>query len=141
MLYYVTKHPRTGISVGFSLLELLTSVAIIGILTAVAIPVYSGYIRNAHSSVIKDQLRAVHLQQQEYFSMYNRYFSTGDTCDIDQKNAINNALFSGDRILQDDQALFCITQENDKDFTAISIYNNGNDTDTWSIDHQGNHNF
>lgn len=126
---------------GFSLIELLTSVAIVGILTTVAVPVYSGYMENTRTGVVKDQLRAVHLQQQEYYAMYNSYYSSGEDCEEDAKSAINAALFAGENILQEPSASFCITQVSTSVFLAQASYAGGDGSSVFTIDHQGNSNF
>lgn len=126
---------------GFTLTELLTSVAIIGVMASIAVPVYSGYIESTRTGVVKDQLRAIHMQQQEYFAMYNSYYVTGGDCTDDSKSAINTVLFSGQNVLTEDAARFCITQEGDGTFLAQAVYGSGDDESAYTVDQDGTVNF
>ena len=65
-------------SKGFTLLELMITVAIIAILAAVAIPAYRGYIDTAKMTEAHNNLAAIRLAQEEYFLENNKYF-TGAT--------------------------------------------------------------
>jgi prepilin-type N-terminal cleavage/methylation domain-containing protein len=127
---------------GFSLMELMTSVAIVGVLSAIAYPLYSGYVDTTRVNVVKDHLRAVHMQQQEYFAMYASYYATGVACDADRKAEINANLFAGQNVLQEPNVTFCITQVTPTDFTAQAVYEESDGgTTTYTVDESGTTNF
>lgn len=105
---------------GFTLIELLISVAIIGIISAVAVPTYMGYIDTSKKKVAQNNLFAIYLQQQEYFSDNNIYYSTGATCS-DSASAINTNLFSSESIIPSDDYDYCILQTTTTDFTAHAV--------------------
>jgi prepilin-type N-terminal cleavage/methylation domain-containing protein len=65
-------------STGYSLIELLTVIAIIGILATIAIPTYHGYRDKARMSTIYAALRQVKLAQEVYFTDHGRYFPDPD---------------------------------------------------------------
>ncbi len=60
---------------GFTLLELLTSLTIIGILTAIAVPQYSQYRMRAFDARAEGDLRNVALAEEAYFIDAEHYLS------------------------------------------------------------------
>lgn len=59
---------------GYSLIELLTVIVIIGILATIAIPTYHSYRDKARMSTIYAALRHVRFSQELYFTDYGEYF-------------------------------------------------------------------
>jgi type IV pilus assembly protein PilE len=105
---------------GFTLIELLIVVAILGVLSAIAIPTYQGYVENSRATVAKNNLRAIYLKQQEYYTDNNIYYATGATC-TDSAALINTNLFAGDAVLTNTDYTYCILQTTTADFTARAI--------------------
>lgn len=64
----------SGSVAGYSLIELLTVIAIIGILATIAIPTYHGYRDKARMSTIYAALRQVKMAQEVYFTDHGKYF-------------------------------------------------------------------
>ena len=58
---------------GFTLIELMIVVAIIGILAAVAIPVYNGYTNRAKRVEAEEQLMTLAAAEGDYFNTYRQY--------------------------------------------------------------------
>ena len=58
---------------GFTLLEMIVVVAIIGVLAAVAIPVYRGYLIRSRASEAYTILQGIRDREEAYFSEYKRY--------------------------------------------------------------------
>lgn len=64
--------------IGFTLLELLVSIAIVGILTSIAIPQYSAYKKKAFDAAAISDLRSVALSEEAYFIDNDQYLPCKD---------------------------------------------------------------
>ena len=49
----ITTQPGTGGCRGFSLVELMIAIAIIAVLSSIAIPLYNGYVREGHFTALR----------------------------------------------------------------------------------------
>ena len=80
---------------GFSIIELLVVVAIIGVLAAVGIPMYQGYVQNTKNSNAKNNLSSIFVTQEEYKADSNIYYFTNTVipCTEDQTEKIYEVLF------------------------------------------------
>ena len=96
-------------SIGFSIIELLVVVAIIGILAAVGIPMYQGYVETTKENNAKNNLNSIFVTQEEYKADYNVYYFTNTVipCTEDQTEKINEVLFEETQVLD---------ESNNKDF-------------------------
>jgi type IV pilus assembly protein PilE len=67
---------------GFSLIELLTVVAIVGILAAVALPAYNDYVTRSKFTEAQGQLADLRVKMEQYYMDNRRYSTTtaGGTC-------------------------------------------------------------
>ena len=118
-------------SSGFSLVELLVVVAIVGILSATGMVLYSGYIESAKRSAAKSIMQQIALAQSEEYANSGSYFktSTSDTCTptnpaddggSGSNSQIEDALFdSALTIARDGDFGFCIAGGDTNDFVVI----------------------
>lgn len=64
---------------GFTLIELMIVIAILGIISAIAIPAYTGYIKTAKLTEAHNNIAALRLAEEEYFIENNAYFGGATT--------------------------------------------------------------
>ncbi|HUN92291.1 MAG TPA: type IV pilin protein [Burkholderiaceae bacterium] len=67
--------PRRSVQRGFTLIELMITVAIVGILAAVALPAYSGYVLRSHLTYATDQLSTSRTLMEQYYQDNRQYTS------------------------------------------------------------------
>lgn len=70
------RHTRGGSRHGFTLMELMTVVVIVGVLSAVAIPTFSNYIYKSRASEAGEFLGIIRLREESYRSEFGAYCPT-----------------------------------------------------------------
>lgn len=76
-MYNKCLHRRQ--SAGFTLIELMIVVAIIAILAAIALPIYSGYITRSKLTDAQNGLSATRVLMEQYYQDNRQYASTGNS--------------------------------------------------------------
>lgn len=84
---------------GFTLIEMLVVVLIIGILAGIALPQYQSAVRKARVAEAKISLRALIDAEDRYILEHNDYFSSWDDLDIEIQDETNNWTFVQDECL------------------------------------------
>lgn len=84
----------TSSSKGFSLLELVVVVAIIGILSAIGIPTYRGYLQKGRDTDAQMALRSISAAQERFKLVYGVYCGPATTPICNSNQAIVTNLLS-----------------------------------------------
>jgi prepilin-type N-terminal cleavage/methylation domain-containing protein len=72
---------------GFTLIELMITVAILAIISAIAIPAYTGYIKTAKLQEASNNFASLRIAQEEYFMENNTYFGGTDTATVEANSS------------------------------------------------------
>lgn len=81
---------------GMTFIEIVIALSIIAILSAIAIPIYIGYIKSSKESEAKTNLQALRLLEEGYFSDNGAYANSTGTCSAGNDNiSAIQALLSG----------------------------------------------
>lgn len=119
---------------GFTLVELMIVVAILGILSAIAVPMYTGYISSSKKSEAKSNLETIRLLEEQYYSDRREYVGGADTA----------ALVAGLPGFQPGSAaslfyVYSVTlANNNQEFTALAVPKTTAPAGNLSIDQNNN---
>ncbi len=72
---------------GFTLIEMLITLAILAVVTSIAIPAYTGYVKTAKMAEAQNNLAALRLAEEEYFLENNSYFFGADYSELETNSA------------------------------------------------------
>jgi type IV pilus assembly protein PilE len=115
---------------GFTLIELMITVAILAILAAIAIPAYSNYINRAKQSDAIIGLKAAQMAQEQFFSENNAYSSTIDILPGFSDGTVNDSYAKGEYHLSASAVVASGSTSPSFEVVATS----GTLTDRWKID-------
>ena len=113
---------------GFTLVELMITVAILAVLAAVAIPQYSNYINRAKQSDAIIGLKAAQMAQEQYFSENNAYSGTVDILPGFSDATVNDSYAKGEYTLS-------ASASTSPSFSIVAIRVVDGATDRWTISH------
>lgn len=88
-----TTRPRQSRETGFTLIEAMVTVAIIGILAAVAVPSYTSYVTRSKLTEATNNLADMRIKMEQSYQD-NRAYGTGTTCGAAMPGASDTKYFA-----------------------------------------------
>jgi type IV pilus assembly protein PilE len=76
---------------GFTLIELMIAIVVVGILTAVAYPLYTDFVRRSRITDATSQLNDLRIRMEQAFQDRRRFDDGGGNCAIDAQMPVYNA--------------------------------------------------
>ena len=123
-----TERPDGASQLGFTLTELLIVIAIITLLTTIAIPGYRSYVLKANRTAAKNVLMQVVARQENYFADNKRY--TTDASKLGYGGASFYVDENGDESdASDSRYKISLSQSSNYDFTAKATAQNYQEND------------
>ena len=113
-------------SSGFSLIELLVVVAILGIIAAIGTVAYSGYVSSAKKKSAQNIMLQISLGQVEYHSDFGEYYgNSSSTCTPDTKTStkIETELLGGANSINEDMGYYMCVVKSSSDYKIIAEEN------------------
>ena len=119
-------------SSGFSLIELLVVVAILGVVAAIGTLSYSGYVSSTERKSAENLMRQVALGQTEYYSENGIYFSNSGcgatAATVAHSKEIESGLLGGSKSIIDSNKnkanagyLICVKDDNNSKYIVYAI--------------------
>ena len=100
-------------SPGFTLVELLVVVAILGILSSIGTLAYNGYVSGAKKKTAENSMQQIGLAQTEEYSNSAEYYTQGEDCEPSAVNSLDielNLLNGSQVITKDSDYQMCIEE-------------------------------
>lgn len=100
---------------GFTLVELVIVIVIVGILSIVAVPIYRGYVRQSMATEAKALLGTINTAQRIYYNEHADFYATGETsfCEELDVDSRSNKYFKTFAIGKDSGRWYAITSGTD----------------------------
>ena len=119
---------RTLCKKGFTLVELMITVAILAVLAVVAIPMYKNYVNRAKQSDAIIGLKAAQMAEEQFYSENNYYAST-----IDILPGFNDSGTADNSFSKGDYTLKVTSASTAPDFTIEAKATIDGNVDRWTI--------
>ncbi len=121
-----SAHTTTQRSSGFTLIELMITVAIVAILAAVALPAYRDYVIRGTLTDARSLLSTLHSRMEQYYQD-NRNYGPAGACGVPNPAATESPYFT----------ISCAPGATDQAYTITAVGTGGTTGFTFTINQQG----